>query len=454
MVTREEAEMVAAEFVLYGWISQVLDKSDSENNKRDDSVIFKMTRNTLYHVTLRGRQVLGWDKPRKSASHSQLEDHEYIIKKQKALAARLKSGDTPPPTIQSAPAKANKVSVQSSAASMSSASTEASSVSSDSTSSTQQIATDSDNVTVTNFNGNEHLEYSFSGEQSADMKAVKPKDNLDEVTEKLLQMRSPGQSTGGEGEEEKTTIKMKRHESEDGQQKTSATIVSSSSSSSSPSRPSSMVFASAFAAQDTTDFITSAPLDGNQQLDPHSHWAKLRQILEDPLVRMYFRDFMKSQFCEENVNIWVDYHTLRKKCRKGSAPPKELLKDAFVIYDTYLAPGAKSEVNIDHSLRHEIISYVTSVFEIRDVDGQAQIGSVPFMISTYQQPQQITIVLTGNTTECLRTLLKLYDRVNEHICRIMAQDSVPKFIKTNKYRELMANPPPPMCRDSAESGSN
>lgn len=62
--TREEAEMIAAEFVLFGWIQQIRDKADRSNKlMHDDDVIFKSAKSTLYYVTERGKKVLGWDEP-------------------------------------------------------------------------------------------------------------------------------------------------------------------------------------------------------------------------------------------------------------------------------------------------------------------------------------------------------------------------------------------------------
>lgn len=440
VVTREEAEMVAAEFVLYGWISQVYDKSDRENSMRDESVIFKMGRNTMYYVTARGRQVLGWDKPLNTGVA--LSNEESILLKQKALATRLKYGDAQlvhrhiPVTSNS-----KKSTTSSSASTTSSSST---------SSSTQQ--TSSPELTHPNpfGSGGDHLEFSIptgsggnapaaaaaNGDDDGD--AVQKRNDLDEVTERLLQLRSP------------TTAESKQRRRSDSEAST-------------PSRPSSIILSSNSSTHEATDFITSAPLDSSGQLDPNSHWAKLRQILEDPLIRMYFRDFMKSQFCEENVNIWVDYYNLRKKCKKGQTSTRELLADAYAIYDTYLAPGAPSEVNIDHALRQEIVAYVATTFtvwsggdDIRPTAATA--GNIPFVTKAFHQQHQTTVVVNGHTNQCLRVMMKLYDRVNEHICRIMAQDSVPKFIKTQKYKDLMSNqsnssPPPPLMRRDSTSQS-
>ncbi|CDH57913.1 probable regulator of g-protein signalingprotein [Lichtheimia corymbifera JMRC:FSU:9682] len=385
VVTREEAEMVASEFVLYGWIAQVIDKSDRENSTKDESIMFKMGRNTMYHVTGRGRQVLGWDKPYQYGDDSEegslADTHEKVLQRQRALASRLRhdtSSTKSAPTVHPTPSKK----------------TVASSISSGSSSAESEPA--SDDVPHMPDDHSSSTPNSNSERHSSD----KPQKDIDEVTERLLQLRSPG------------GVQRQR---------------SNSASTSSSSRPSSMIFS-----------------NHDHNIDPNSHWAKLRQILQDPLIRMYFRDFLKSQFCEENVNIWVDYYTMRKKAKKPNVSTKELLQDAYAIYDTYLAPNAHSEVNIDHQLRHEIIAYVSSTFSVfNNETGSAPAGSIPFVSSAFQptHQQQITLVVNGHASHCLRNMLKLYDRVDDHICRIMAQDSVPKFIKTEKYRELIANPP-------------
>ncbi|KAI7884558.1 hypothetical protein K492DRAFT_142726 [Lichtheimia hyalospora FSU 10163] len=426
-VTKEEAETVAAEYVLYGWISQVLDKSDRDNSVKDDSVTFRMGRNTMYHVTSRGRQVLGWDRPSSSVS-SQLDRHEVIVQRQRTLASRLKSSSSNSNiaiNTQSKPVPINKttpsVSTPSPTATTSST---PSSTSGDSTIDGDESSADA----LNGFQGVEGLEFNMPMEQNDDKKQHAPaattaqhKTDIDEVTERLLQLRANGQQKhdNGLGKSRKQSI----------------------------SRPSSIIMGPS--NSNSIDFITSAPME--TVLDPHSHWYKLRQILNDPLLRMYFRDFLKSQYCEENVNIWVNFYELRKKCNKGGLSSRELLQDGYSIYDTYLAPDAPSEVNINHALKQEIIAFIASNFTVHhsgsNTDGHHHqstlTGGVPFGANAFQPAgQQMTVIVNGHATQCLRSLLKLYERVNEHICRTMAQDAIPRFIKTDKYHQLTVQPRP------------
>jgi hypothetical protein len=167
----------------------------------------------------------------------------------------------------------------------------------------------------------------------------------------------------------------------------------------------------------------------NPQLDPkESNSARLQIILENPKLRSSFKDFLRANFCEENLDFWIDYNTLRRKCRNQSpALPsqkqKDLLEDAYDIWITYLAPGSSCELNVEHSLCQEMARIVNSVVTV---------------IPAYSGQGKPTILITASSaSQSLRMMIKLFDRVNDHICRLMASDSVPKFVKTEKYRRIM-----------------
>ncbi|CAO3660344.1 unnamed protein product [Rhizopus stolonifer] len=158
-----------------------------------------------------------------------------------------------------------------------------------------------------------------------------------------------------------------------------------------------------------------------------SNSARLQIILESPKLRSPFKEFLRANFCEENLDFWIDYSALRRRCRNQSpALPshnqKDLLEDAYDIWSTYLAPGSSSELNVEHSLCQEMARIVNSVVTV---------------IPAYPGPGKPTILITtSSASQSLRMMLKLLDRVNDHICRLMASDSVPKFIKTEKYRKI------------------
>ena len=100
--------------------------------------------------------------------------------------------------------------------------------------------------------------------------------------------------------------------------------------------------------------------DNHDDKDPHgkdSHTARLKQILEEPALRSLFREFLKLNFCEENLSFWLDVQDLKRRFNttstaiagpsaggaKGSKIPtanqmekhhQELITMAFVIYNS------------------------------------------------------------------------------------------------------------------------
>jgi hypothetical protein len=169
-----------------------------------------------------------------------------------------------------------------------------------------------------------------------------------------------------------------------------------------------------------------------------SNTDRLRYILEEPALRSLFRDFLRANFCEENLSFWLDVQDLKRKFNttssamavpsKGARAPghafmeshhEALINTAFMIYNMYLAPSSQCELNIDHGLRNELLKYLDEVFT--NLSGKTVQGRV--------DPAQAH---TFNATQ-LQTMIRLYERIQTHVFRLMATDSVPKFIKTPKF---------------------
>lgn len=134
---------------------------------------------------------------------------------------------------------------------------------------------------------------------------------------------------------------------------------------------------------------------------------------------------------------------------------------ACVIYNTYLAPSSSSELNIDHGLRAELVNYVATIkrearekygIEIKpDTVEDKGLGQIPLQASQISR------------------LIVLYERIQAYIFRLMATDSVPKFVKTERFLNLMktfeeyqetlindkSTPPvPPLPKENEESNSS
>lgn len=166
-----------------------------------------------------------------------------------------------------------------------------------------------------------------------------------------------------------------------------------------------------------------------------SNTERLNYILEEPSLRSLFREFLRSNFCEENLSFWLDVQDFKRKFNITSSavavnpPPRSgsratpgqaamerhhesLITTAFVIYNTYLAPSSTCELNIDHGLRNELVKYLEDV--VTSLTGKAFAGKV--------EPEQANAF---NATQ-LQTMIRLYERIQMHVFRLMATDSVPK----------------------------
>lgn len=181
----------------------------------------------------------------------------------------------------------------------------------------------------------------------------------------------------------------------------------------------------------------NANYDSQERKVPkESNTDRLRYILEEAGLRSLFREFLRGNFCEENLSFWVDVQDFKKKFNitssamavsplarpgvKPSAPGQaamerhheSLIHTAFEIYNTYLAPASPCELNIDHGLRNELVKYLEEV--VTNHTGKAFQGRV--------EPEQASAF---NATQ-LQNMIRLYERIQVHVFRLMATDSVPK----------------------------
>ncbi|KAJ7873391.1 regulator of G protein signaling domain-containing protein [Mycena olivaceomarginata] len=174
-----------------------------------------------------------------------------------------------------------------------------------------------------------------------------------------------------------------------------------------------------------------------------SNTDRLKYILDDPALRSLFREFLKGNFCEENLSFWLEVEDFKRKfnitssavaatpapgSKSSRSTPgqaamekhhESLINTAFFIYNKYLAPSSQCELNIDHGLRNELSKYLEDV--VTSMTGKVFQGQV-------DQEQANAF----NATQ-LQTMIRLYERIQTHVFRLMATDSVPKFIKTPKF---------------------
>lgn len=287
----------------------------------------------------------------------------------------------------------------------------------------------------------------------------------------------------------------------------------------------------------------------------HSSTTRLRAILEDIRLRALFREYLKNNYCEENLGFWLDVQDFRRRfsttssaigggaagsgaaggsSAAGSASSdtassnaksrKPLLRGvtggfgggssnsnnahsgtgtasnameahqndlniaAVNIYRLYLAPQSPSELNIDHNLRADVVNFITKCADEAGIPlstlsaprglysstgaplssivspgggsvasgasgSAATIGALSYGHShagngsPSQSPDpnaspdsahhmERIMILPLRATQ-VQTLLRYYERIQDHIFRLMATDQVPKFIRTPEFLMLL-----------------
>ncbi|XP_059976259.1 regulator of G-protein signaling 11 isoform X6 [Mesoplodon densirostris] len=120
-------------------------------------------------------------------------------------------------------------------------------------------------------------------------------------------------------------------------------------------------------------------------------WAfSFRELLEDPVGRAHFMDFLRKEFSAENLSFWEACEELRH----GGQAQVPALVDA--VYQQFLAPGAARWVNID------------------------------------SRTMERTLVGLG------RPHRHVLDDAQLHIYMLMKKDSYPRFLKSDLYKDLLA----------------
>ncbi|XP_076829784.1 regulator of G-protein signaling 21-like [Brachyhypopomus gauderio] len=79
-------------------------------------------------------------------------------------------------------------------------------------------------------------------------------------------------------------------------------------------------------------------------------WAQsLEKLLEYKSGVSAFREFLKSEFCEENIEFWLACEDF-----KLSKTPENLLTKAESIYEEFICMDSPKEVNLDFHTRSRI----------------------------------------------------------------------------------------------------
>lgn len=115
----------------------------------------------------------------------------------------------------------------------------------------------------------------------------------------------------------------------------------------------------------------------------------LEQLLRDKESLSSFRRFLRSEFSEENLDFWLaceDFRTINSE--------QELRSKAHDIYQEFLETTSKREVNVDQSIREQIL---------RSLD---------------------------------KPSATCFAEAQRHIFVLMKKDSLPRFIHSSKHHSL------------------
>jgi hypothetical protein len=389
VIDTAEAEAIGNELLLFGWIEQIVDEVD---RKLEDTSVFKSTKYALYRLTQTGKNIVGWSS--ESSNHvkdvkSTLVTSAALNARQEAARLRTSSSDISSESTEDGEATLQEMLANDKLAMM-----------------TEKQRTQAELLESTR--GPSRAGSTGSSQSGQfDVTAIGFSGDLQQVPKRTNMNTSP------------TGIRPKHASISD----RGRTIDLSTKHRMSSSDTRSIASSNSLSSLNDMEYQVADQKDSNH--------AKLRQILEDPHIRHLFREHLKANFCEENICFWMDYHSMRRSI-KGSITnrsletQKELLIEGYQIYSTYVAPGSSRELNIDHILRQEMDQFIASI---------STIVTSPFVDAPFQSAENNTVVLTtSNPAISLRTLIRMLDKVDDHVYRLMAQDSVPKFIRSDKYK--------------------
>ncbi|KAI9433297.1 regulator of G protein signaling [Lactarius indigo] len=188
-----------------------------------------------------------------------------------------------------------------------------------------------------------------------------------------------------------------------------------------------------------TSYSGDAALDKRTK---ESNTERLQFIIDNPTLCHLFREFLRDNFCEENLAFWLEVQDFKRKFNITSSASsaafqrpipergqqameqhhEALIQQAHAIYTMYLAKSSQAELNIDHGLRNELSAYLSEVMQ--------GLTGTPFQ--GHIEADQLS---SFNATQ-LHMMIRLYERIQTHVFRLMATDSVPKFTKTPRFIAL------------------
>ncbi|XP_076822557.1 uncharacterized protein LOC143468953 [Clavelina lepadiformis] len=119
----------------------------------------------------------------------------------------------------------------------------------------------------------------------------------------------------------------------------------------------------------------------------------LTETLENKKFRTAFNDFLGSEYSSENLRFWTSCEKFRKM-----KSAEQRLREGRWIYSQYISPNAPHQINIDYITR-----------------------------------RQVTLMFTSDE----KIPSDIFDNAQRYVFAIMENDSFPRFINSNYYKEAI-----------------
>ncbi|XP_041863369.1 regulator of G-protein signaling 21-like isoform X1 [Melanotaenia boesemani] len=140
-------------------------------------------------------------------------------------------------------------------------------------------------------------------------------------------------------------------------------------------------------------FSHSSSSESRLSLEDTQQWSQsLERLLESKYGLATFRNFLKSEYSDENIEFWLtceDYKKIKSSFRMSSRAKK--------IYEQFIKAESPKEINIDYHTREQIKRNVKTP-----------------------------------TTQC-------FDDAQKIVYGLMERDSYPRFLRSDIYRTLLEN---------------
>lgn len=144
-----------------------------------------------------------------------------------------------------------------------------------------------------------------------------------------------------------------------------------------------------------------SPLGGDDM-----HAQLFRLVLKDPRAREVFRQSLKQEYAEENLEFWEAVERFRYEATLMSKDRARIIGKATEVYDKFFGPKSETEVNLPAQIRKDVVA----IFENEN--------------------------LRESVTKTI------FNRAQRSIFDLMKTDSFSRHLKSKAHQDFVASQPP------------